>query len=116
MTVGPKEQKDFPIALLKAQSDADLRGVGAGTMWVLEADDRQQTYEQLRARGVRFLSRPEQVPWGISAVCEDLYGNPFKPVQPRQGRPVLLQDAAEPARTYQSRSTGAHELRRERSR
>ncbi|MFI5341014.1 MAG: VOC family protein [Candidatus Methylomirabilales bacterium] len=79
-TIAPAGQESPEIVLLKAQ-DGDA--VGRGAMWVLEADDCRKTYEELRARGVTFRSAPEDAPWGVSAVFEDLYGNQFNLVEPR---------------------------------
>lgn len=82
LTVSPNGQESPEIVLLKAQDGA---AVGRGTMWVLEVDDCSTTYEELRARGVTFRSAPEEAPWGVSAVFEDLYGNPFHLLEPRLG-------------------------------
>lgn len=38
-------------------------------------DDCQRTYETLRDRGVEFTAEPEERPYGIEAVANDLYGN-----------------------------------------
>lgn len=37
------------------------------------------------ARGVTFLSPPEEVPWGVSAVFVDLYGTVHNLLEPGQG-------------------------------
>jgi predicted enzyme related to lactoylglutathione lyase len=60
-----------------------LGRVGQGTTWVLETSDCRGTAAALQSKGVRFRSEPEEMPWGISAVFEDLYGNPFNLLQVR---------------------------------
>lgn len=80
LTIAPARQEIPEIVLLKAQ---DGNAVGRGTVWVLETDDCRRTYEELRARGVTFRSAPEDAPWGVSVVFEDLYGNQFNLVEPR---------------------------------
>ncbi|WP_227374604.1 hypothetical protein [Haladaptatus halobius] len=52
-------------------------------MWVLETDDCRGTVADLKARGVTVTSAPEEVPWGVSAMVEDLYGNPYNLVESR---------------------------------
>jgi len=41
----------------------------------LVADDVQQTYEQLRARGVEFTQPPKKEHWGEHAIFKDSEGN-----------------------------------------
>ena len=52
---------------------------------MLETDDCKRDYELLTERGVKFRSAPERMPWGLSAVFEDLYGNPFNLLEPSEG-------------------------------
>jgi predicted enzyme related to lactoylglutathione lyase len=91
LTVAPKEQTDLeillqkPVVALHGESGVQelLERVGENTTWVLQTDDCRNTFEELEARGVHFTSEPEVMPWGISAVFEDLYGNPFNLLEPR---------------------------------
>ncbi len=92
LTVGPKAQKDLEIVLmlvtpapmLDAASADVLRALvqkgtfGAG---VLETDDCQKTYDELREKGVTFLGPPKQQPYGLEAVMKDNSGNWFSVVQ-----------------------------------
>lgn len=55
--------------------------IGAGTMTVFAVDDCRATVETLRENGVEIPSPPEEVPWGLSAVVEDRYGNPYNLVE-----------------------------------
>jgi len=60
-----------------------LAQVGRGTTWVVESDDCKADYEALKGRGVTFTSAPSELPWGISAVFQDLYGNKYNLLEPR---------------------------------
>ncbi len=37
----------------------------------------------LKARGVKFIRDPQEVPWGMQAIFEDLYGNTLVLMGPR---------------------------------
>jgi catechol 2,3-dioxygenase-like lactoylglutathione lyase family enzyme len=75
--------------------DADRVGTFSGL--VLEADDIQATYEQLRDKGVNFSEGPTMQPWGgIQALFADQDGNGY----------VLVQTQATPATSAQP--TEAH--------
>jgi predicted enzyme related to lactoylglutathione lyase len=95
LTVGPKGQPDMEIILYEAKGhggmmdeatvghlrailEKGLMGVG-----VLEADDCRATYEELKRKGVEFLSPPEERPYGIEATFKDNSGNWFSLTQHR---------------------------------
>jgi predicted enzyme related to lactoylglutathione lyase len=83
LTVAASQQKDLEIFLARADSfGMDLMAhVGLAPAWAFSTDNCQETYETLSARGVKFTTAPEEKPWGIQAVFEDLYGNKFSIVQ-----------------------------------
>ena len=55
------------------------RGVmGAG---VFETEDCRKTYEELKAKGVEFLSPPDERPDGVEATFRDDSGNWFSLTQ-----------------------------------
>jgi uncharacterized glyoxalase superfamily protein PhnB len=91
LTIAPKNQREVQIVLQKP--DAELQGrdfakkllerVGQGTTWVLETADCRNTFEELKNRGVKCISPLEERPWGVGALFEDLYGNPFCLLEPR---------------------------------
>jgi catechol 2,3-dioxygenase-like lactoylglutathione lyase family enzyme len=58
---------------------------GGGVFLFLHVDDFYARYEAMRLRGVRFLERPREEPYGTVAVFEDLYGNKWDLLQPRHG-------------------------------
>lgn len=89
LTVAPRDQKELEIVLQKPGGWQGeelqkklLERVGQGTTWVFYADDCRQTYETLRSRGVNFLSQPQEQPYGVEAIFEDLYGNVFSLLEP----------------------------------
>ena len=66
---GPPFSPELVEAMTRAQADGGLNGLG------MSVDDCQQTYEELSARGVEFLQKPEQRPYGVEALCRDNSGN-----------------------------------------
>jgi predicted enzyme related to lactoylglutathione lyase len=83
LTVTAPRQKEVQIFLQKADSfGIDLMdSVGRAPSWAFNTDNCRETYETLKARGVKFLSEPKEQPWGIEATFEDLYGNKFSIVE-----------------------------------
>src|SRR5262245_17044580 len=76
ITVGPKTQPDLEIVLMavkespmfSADKVSALRNlIQSGSMGagVLEADDCKKTYDELRAKGVEFMSPPTERFYGI---------------------------------------------------
>ncbi len=82
LTVAPKGG-DTAIVLLRTEP-ARSGDVGRGTTWVLETDDCRKEHAALAARGVKFRDEPQEMPWGVSAVFEDLYGNPYNLLELRR--------------------------------
>lgn len=97
LTVAPPQQRELEIVL--QQPDPRTHGeegaqrltssIGGNPTWVLYTDDCQADYARLLDRGVRFHSAPQQQPYGLEAVFEDLYGNPYSLLQPPQTAPAL---------------------------
>jgi catechol 2,3-dioxygenase-like lactoylglutathione lyase family enzyme len=88
LTVGPKGQPDFEIILMRpspgfmfdeATSNQVRELVQGGKLGggVFDTPDCQAAYEELKAKGVEFISPPEEQPWGIGAVFKDNSGNWF---------------------------------------
>ena len=83
LTVTGPKQKDVQIFLQKADSFGInlMDHVGKAPTWAFNTDNCRETYRVLKERGVKFLSEPKEQPWGIEAICEDLYGNKFSIVE-----------------------------------
>lgn len=92
LTVSPKGQKDLEIVLMEAKAgpmieEATARQLrafiqkglmGAG---VFDTEDCRATYEELKRKGVEFLSPPQERPYGVEAVFKDNSGNWFSLTQ-----------------------------------
>ena len=88
LTVCPHDQPDFEIALMEPKAGMGMDeevasllrtliakgGLGGG---VFDTDDCQATYEELKSKGVEFLSPPTERPYGIEALFKDNSGNWF---------------------------------------
>ena len=92
LTVSPKGQPDFEIALMKvaegpmcdAETAATLRKLvakGTFSIGVFDTADCKATYEKLKANGVEFSGPPEEKFYGIEAVGKDPFGNWFSMTQ-----------------------------------
>jgi catechol 2,3-dioxygenase-like lactoylglutathione lyase family enzyme len=101
LTVNPKGQSDLQIILMKvAPSLSEVSNVqkiepqdvetigglmkkGAFGAGVFQTADCRKTYEEMKAKGVEFLSPPKDQFYGIEAVFRDPFGNWFSMTQPK---------------------------------
>ncbi len=88
LTLNAKDQPDFEIILMEPKAGmlmdeataTQLRAIidkgvlGAGAF---HTDDCHTTYQELKSRGVEFVSEPAERPYGIEAVFKDNSGNWF---------------------------------------
>jgi catechol 2,3-dioxygenase-like lactoylglutathione lyase family enzyme len=85
VSVSPKDQPDVALTLVEADTVDKMNAVGkqtAGHVYLfLETDDVMHDYEAMQAKGVNFILKPEEHPWGLTATLEDLYGNIINIVQ-----------------------------------
>lgn len=85
LVVAPRGQKDFGIILeisKPVSPDDPIHNynarVGAETRWVFQVEDCHRFYDEASKRGVKFVEKPVDQPWGSTeAMFEDLYGNIF---------------------------------------
>ena len=49
--------------------------MGGFTNFIFDVDDMESTYSELTARGVEFVDKPSQQPWGWWATIKDPDGN-----------------------------------------
>ncbi len=95
LTIGPKDQPEFEIILMEPkpgmlmdeETAAQLRAIiGKGVLGagVFDTNDCHKTYEELKGRGVEFLSPPSDRPYGIEAVFKDNSGNWFSLTQQKE--------------------------------
>jgi len=94
LTVTPKGQPGFEIILMKVAPGPKLQQEDVATMTGLikkgalgagafDTADCRKTYEELKAKGVEFLSEPTEQFYGIEAVFKDPFGNWFSMTQPK---------------------------------
>lgn len=89
VTIAPRDQPDVEVVLQPPEwgpggdSASRVQMIGKAPGWVVTTDDCRKAYETLTARGVTFLGPPEEMPWGISALFEDLYGTVHNLLEPR---------------------------------
>jgi len=95
LTVGPPGQDDFALVLMAipgppimdadtAQEVRELTAKGfAGTLF-LSTEDCYRSYEDLTARGVDFVEKPEERPYGIDSSFRDPSGNSIRLTQVRE--------------------------------
>jgi len=94
LTVTPKGQPDLEIILMKvapgpklAEPDvatiSELVKKGAFGAGVFETADCHRTYEELKSKGVEFVSPPKDQFYGVEAIFKDPFGNWFSMSQPK---------------------------------
>jgi len=95
LTLNAKDQPDFEIILMEPKAGmlmdeataTQLRAIiekgvlGAGAF---HTDDCHATYQELKSKGVEFVSEPAERPYGIEAVFKDNSGNWFSLTQPNE--------------------------------
>ncbi len=93
LTMCTNDQPDFEVILMEPKPGMLMdeetsntvrsllaKGVlGAG---VFNTNDCRATYEEMKAKGVQFISEPAERPYGIEAVFRDNSGNWFSLTQP----------------------------------
>ena len=93
LTVGPKSQPELELVLFPVKSgmfDESAAGhvralleQGALGVGVFDTADCRATYAELLAKGVDFISPPQEQPYGIEATFRDNSGNMFSLTQHR---------------------------------
>jgi catechol 2,3-dioxygenase-like lactoylglutathione lyase family enzyme len=79
VVVAPEGSKGTSLLLAKAATPEQAAAVGhqsGGRVFLfLHTDDFWRDFERMKMRGVKFLEKPRNEPYGTVAVFEDLYGN-----------------------------------------
>jgi catechol 2,3-dioxygenase-like lactoylglutathione lyase family enzyme len=105
LTVAPKGQSELEIILMKVGSGTNfikMKGGEAGKNDTKDVDamaallkkgmfnagafqtaDCRKTFEELKAKGVEFVSEPKDQFYGVEAVFKDPFGNWFSMTQPK---------------------------------
>lgn len=84
----PNNDKECSILLSKATDDIQRANVGnqaGGRVFLfLFTDDFYRDYHKMSNKGVRFIRPPKHENYGIVAVFEDLYGNFWDLIEPKE--------------------------------
>lgn len=74
LTVCPVDNENVEIALVPARTAEEKAIIGkqAGSypLCSLSTTDCNKTYEEMSRRGVEFIQKPDQKPWGIDALAK----------------------------------------------
>ena len=105
LTVAPKGQAELEIILMKVGSGSDFVKMKGGNAeesakkdveamaallkkgWfsagAFQTADCRKTFEELKAKGMEFVSEPNDQFYGVEAVFKDPFGNWFSMAQPK---------------------------------
>lgn len=90
----PGADTEIILYLVDKEWEHYSQTVGETQALTLDVTDMQALYEDLRARGVRFVQAPDVQPWGTFAIVEDSEGNRLllveQPERPPQNKAELL--------------------------
>ncbi|WP_018508450.1 VOC family protein [Thiobacillus thioparus] len=90
--VAPPNSTESRVLLARAANDEQASRIGNQTggrvFMFLFTDDFWRDYKNYRSKGVVFVREPKEETYGTVAVFEDLYGNLWDLLQPKQ----LMQD------------------------
>jgi catechol 2,3-dioxygenase-like lactoylglutathione lyase family enzyme len=94
LTVGPEQQPDISIVLMRIQGAPmmddvtrakveELMGKGLAGFIFLTTDDVDAAYAELTAKGVEFVEKPSDEPYGRDSSFRDPSGNHIRLMTPR---------------------------------
>jgi catechol 2,3-dioxygenase-like lactoylglutathione lyase family enzyme len=88
VVVAPPGSVESRILLARASNEAQSSRIGNQTggrvFLFLFTDDFWRDFEFYKAKGVVFVREPREEPYGTVAVFQDLYGNLWDLLQPKQ--------------------------------
>lgn len=87
VVVKPKGATETAILLAKAASEEQESRIGnqaGGRVFLfLYTDDFWRDYNQMKEKGIKFIREPKEEIYGTVAVFEDLYGNLWDLLEPK---------------------------------
>ena len=90
IVVSPSRSDGHGLLLAKASTDMQREHIGDQTggrvAFFLTTDDFDETYKELRGRGVEFCEEPRQESYGRVAVFRDLFGNRWDLIEPQSAK------------------------------
>jgi catechol 2,3-dioxygenase-like lactoylglutathione lyase family enzyme len=88
VVVAPQGSVESRILLARASNEEQSSRIGNQTggrvFLFLFTDDFWRDFESYKAKGVVFVREPKEEPYGTVAVFQDLYGNLWDLLQPKQ--------------------------------
>jgi catechol 2,3-dioxygenase-like lactoylglutathione lyase family enzyme len=92
VVVSPPGSKGVTLLLAKASKPEQMDFIGnqaGGRVFLfLNTDDFWRDYESMVAEGIHFIRPPAEQAYGTVAVFEDLYGNLWDLLQPKDNHPI----------------------------
>jgi catechol 2,3-dioxygenase-like lactoylglutathione lyase family enzyme len=89
--LAPPGSNEARLLLARARTGEELSAVGrqaGGRVFLfLHTDNFERDHREMRRLGVKFREEPRQEAYGTVAVFEDLYGNAWDLLMPRQAAP-----------------------------
>ena len=86
--VAPPGSTESRLLLARASNDEQASRIGNQTggrvFLFLFTDDFWRDFRNYQGKGVVFIREPKEEPYGTVAVFQDLYGNQWDLIQPRQ--------------------------------
>lgn len=92
VVVAPPGSTGTTLLLARAstpEQEAFIGSQAGGRVFLfLQTDDFWRDYQEMIAKGVRFVREPKEAEYGTVAVFEDLYGNRWDLLQLREDHPL----------------------------
>ena len=93
--VAPPGAKECCLLLAKASAEEQFKSIGNQTGgrvgFFLFTDDFWRDYNRMLERKVAFIKSPKEVEYGTVAVFEDLYGNKWDLIEPKENDKKLIE-------------------------
>ena len=94
VTVAPPGASGTTLLLARASKPEQHAFIGnqsGGRVFLfLSTDDFRRDYDDMSAKGIKFVREPKQADYGTVAVFEDLYGNLWDLIEFEAGHPMSL--------------------------
>ncbi|NDA60486.1 MAG: VOC family protein [Chitinophagia bacterium] len=88
VVIAPPGSSGCKLLLAKASNEAQLQAVGNQTggrvFLFLHTDNFERDYSNMKNAGITFIEAPRKEPYGTVVVFEDLYGNRWDLIEPKQ--------------------------------
>ena len=92
VVVSPRGSKGTTLLLARAskpEQEAFIGNQAGGRVFLfLNSDDFWRDYDEMVAKGIKFIGEPKEQDYGTVAVFEDLYGNRWDLLQLKDSHPL----------------------------